>query len=333
MSPPPFSPAPPPGPGWALSTTDLRKEYGGAPAVDGVDLQVPRGEVFALLGPNGAGKTTTIEILEGLRRRTSGEAWVLGVDPEHGDRRWRSRVGVVAQSTSAFDELTVGETVRHYATFYPSPRPVAEVLDSVDLAGRTGVMGLALSGGQKRRLDIALGIIGDPELVFLDEPTTGLDPAARRAMWDLVRQLAARGRTVILTTHYLDEAEVLADRVGIIIRGRIVELGAPADVGGRSASDAVISFAAEGVLGIRPLPTLPPGVRVERRADDARARVRITTGEVTAALRQLFGWAAALGVDDLPGLTVSRPTLEDVYLRLIAEHSPAAAGLAEPVAA
>jgi len=232
---------------------------------------------------------------------------------------------VVAQSTSAFDELTVRETVSHYASFYPQPLDIDEVLDLVDLRERAGATGLALSGGQKRRLDIALGIVGDPELIFLDEPTTGLDPVARRQVWDLVRGLAGRGRTIVLTTHYLDEAEVLADRVGIIIRGRIVELGAPRDVGGRSDSEAVIAFAAEGGLRGHPLPTLPPDVLVDRSADDPRSRVRLSAAGPTAVLQELTRWAADCGVHELPGLTISRPTLEDVYLRLIAEHAPPAA--------
>jgi ABC-2 type transport system ATP-binding protein len=292
----------------------LRKAYGEHVAVEGLDLDVDVGEIFALLGPNGAGKTTTVEILEGYRSRTSGEVTVLGVDPERADAAWRARVGIVLQEGGRFDELTVGEVVTHFAGFYPRPRPVEEVLGLVGLVDEYDVRTGRLSGGQRRRLDVALGLVGDPELVFLDEPTTGFDPASRRAAWRVVRDLQALGKTVLLTTHYLDEAEHLADRVGIMSRGRLVELGPPATLGGRATAEATVRFRAEGPLAGAALPGLA-ALDVQR----AGGTVSVRTTTPTAVVGALSAWARAAGVDELPELCVLRPTLEDVYLRLVDE--------------
>jgi ABC-2 type transport system ATP-binding protein len=296
----------------------LRKAYGDLVAVDGLDLDVAAGEIFALLGPNGAGKTTTVEILEGYRARTAGEVRVLGVDPERADASWRARIGIVLQEGGRFDELTVGELVNHFAGFYPRPLPVEEVLALVGLVDEDEVRTGRLSGGQRRRLDVALGLVGDPELVFLDEPTTGFDPASRRAAWSVVRDLRARGKTVLLTTHYLDEAEHLADRVGVIVAGRLVEVGAPASLGGRSTAEATVRFRADGPLAGSRLPPLP-ALDVQR----ASGTVSVRTTTPTAVVGALSAWAAAAGVDELPELCVLRPTLEDVYLRLVGSATEA----------
>jgi ABC-2 type transport system ATP-binding protein len=276
----------------AISVRGLRKSYGGRPAVDGLDLEVRRGEVFALLGPNGAGKTTTVEILEGFRRRDAGEVSVLGVDPARGDRAWRARIGVVFQGVGEFDELTVAEVVGHFANFYPDPDDPAEVIARVGLAEKARSRTHSLSGGQKRRLDVALGIIGRPELLFLDEPTTGFDPEARREFWELIRRLAQAGTTIVLTTHYLDEAEALADRVGVIARGRLVEVAPPAQLGGRETALATVSW------------RTPEGT-VER----------VETASPTAVVTELAGRFGG----EVPGLTVTRPTLEEIYLRMIGQ--------------
>jgi ABC-2 type transport system ATP-binding protein len=290
----------------------LRKAYGDLVAVDGIDLDVAAGEIFALLGPNGAGKTTTVEILEGYRDRTAGEVSVLGVDPARADGAWRARIGIVLQEGGRFDELTVGELVRHFATFYPRPLPADEVLALVGLADHDDVRTGRLSGGQRRRLDVALGLVGDPELVFLDEPTTGFDPVSRRAAWEVVRDLRTRGKTVLLTTHYLDEAEHLADRVAVIAGGRLVEVGTPAALGGRATAEATVRFRADGPLAGSGLPPLP-AVEVER----AGGVVSVRTTTPTAVVAALGAWAAAAGVEELPELCVLRPTLEDVYMRLV----------------
>jgi ABC-2 type transport system ATP-binding protein len=262
----------------------------GVPAVQGIDLVVAPGEIVALLGPNGAGKTTTVEILEGVRRRDAGEVSVLGIDPADGDAAWRERIGIVWQTTGAFDDLTVREVVRHFAGFYRRPRPVEDVIDRVGLAEKADDRIGRLSGGQRRRLDVALGIVGQPELLFLDEPTTGFDPQARRHFWELVRDLRDEGTTMVLTTHYLEEAEALADRVAVISRGRIVAEGAPADLDGRMSQEATVSW-----------------------DDPVEGRRTMTTASPTAVVCDL---AARLG-GEVPGLDVHRPTLEDVYLRLI----------------
>ena len=274
----------------AISVRGLRKSYGDTLAVAGLDLAVRRGEVFALLGPNGAGKTTTVEILEGYRRRDGGEVSVLGTDPGHADQGWRARVGIVLQGTGEFDELTVAEVVHHFAAFYPNPDDPDKVLARVGLTDKARARTQSLSGGQKRRLDVALGIIGQPELLFLDEPTTGFDPEARREFWELIRDLAAAGTTIVLTTHYLDEAEALADRVGVITGGRLVEVNTPTRLGNREEAVATVSW------------RTPDGtLRTEQSATP------------TALVTEL---AARFG-GEVPGLTVTRPTLEDIYLRMI----------------
>ena len=279
----------------AIAVRGLRKSYGGQPAVDGLDLEVRRGEVFALLGPNGAGKTTTVEILEGFRQRDAGEVSVLGVDPARPDQTWRSRVGIVLQGTGEFDELTVSEVVHHFAAFYPAPDDPDKVIERVGLAGKAKARTHALSGGQKRRLDVALGIIGQPELLFLDEPTTGFDPEARREFWELIRDLAASGTTIVLTTHYLDEAEALADRVGVIAGGRLVEVATPTTLGDRQNALATVSW----------------------RTPDGTVQ-RVESATPTAVVAELAARSRAAGGDgEVPGLTVTRPTLEDVYLRMI----------------
>ncbi|NJP32157.1 ABC transporter ATP-binding protein [Micromonospora thermarum] len=274
----------------AISVRGLRKAYRETVAVAGVDLDVRRGEVFALLGPNGAGKTTTVEILEGYRKRDAGEVSVLGSDPAAPAADWRSRVGIVLQGTGEFDELTVSEVVRHFAGFYADADDPDKVIARVGLADKAKARTHALSGGQKRRLDVALGIVGRPELLFLDEPTTGFDPEARREFWELIRDLAAAGTTILLTTHYLDEAEALADRVGVIADGRLVEVAAPGRLGNRHEALATVSW------------RTPEGV-VES-AESA------TPTALVAELATRFG-------GEVPGLTVTRPTLEDVYLRMI----------------
>jgi ABC-2 type transport system ATP-binding protein len=275
----------------AVRVRGLRRFYGETRAVDGVDLDVVRGEVLALLGPNGAGKTTTTEILEGYRKRDAGDVEVLGVDPAHGDGHWRSRLGIVLQSASDLGDLTVEEAVAHFAGYYPSPRDVGEVIESVGLAEKRRTRGFDLSGGQRRRLDVALGIIGGPELLFLDEPTTGFDPEARREFWELIRGLRGTGTTILLTTHYLDEAEVLADRVGVISRGRLIACDVPARLGGRDESLATVSW---------------------RVGDEVRVEV---THEPTRVVQELAGRFDG----EVPSLSVHRPSLEDVYLSLIGD--------------
>ncbi|NUP39937.1 MAG: ABC transporter ATP-binding protein, partial [Streptomyces sp.] len=225
-----------------VTVRGLRKRYGEVEAVNGVDLDIRRGEVFGILGPNGAGKSTTVEILQGHRRRDGGEVTVLGQDPGRADRAWQARVGIVWQDESAPAEMTVAETVRHFARYYPQPRDPAEVIDLVGLTEKAGARTKGLSGGQRRRLDVALGVIGGPELLLLDEPTTGFDPAARRQFWSLIRSLAAEGTTIILTTHYLEEAEALADRLAVIAAGRVVAEGAPASLAGRAQARATVHW-------------------------------------------------------------------------------------------
>ncbi|MEU8297870.1 ABC transporter ATP-binding protein [Micromonospora sp. NPDC048909] len=274
----------------AISVRGLRKAYGDNVAVAGLDLDVRRGEVFALLGPNGAGKTTTVEILEGYRRRDAGEVTVLGSDPAAPAADWRSRVGIVLQGTGEFDELTVAEVVRHFAGFYPDADDPDKVIERVGLAAKARARTHTLSGGQKRRLDVALGIVGRPELLFLDEPTTGFDPEARREFWELIRDLAAAGTTIVLTTHYLDEAEALADRVGVIAGGRLVEVAAPDQLGNRQEALATVSW---------------------RTPEGAVQSAQSATP--TALVAEL----AARHGGEVPGLTVTRPTLEDIYLTMI----------------
>jgi ABC-2 type transport system ATP-binding protein len=279
----------------AILVRDLHKSYGTVHAVAGVDFEVARGEVFGLLGPNGAGKTTTVEVLEGYRQRTSGIVSVLGHDPGSRPRALRERVGIVLQSSGIYRHATPRELVAHWAGFYPAPRDIEEVIDLAGLRECENVLTRKLSGGQSRRLDFALALIGDPELIFLDEPTTGFDPAARRAAWETIRALADLGKTVLLTTHYLDEAQALCDRVAIVKGGRVLAVGAPAQLGVGASSRYRVAWRDER------------GELVSRETDDP-----------TALLHQLTSAALARGVG-LEDLSVSRPSLEDVYLELTAE--------------
>jgi len=292
-----------------IEVRGLIKSYGGDMAVAGIDLSISRGEVFALLGPNGAGKTTTVEILEGYRRRDGGEVSVLGSDPGRQRSQLKKRIGIVLQSTGVDRYLTVAETVTMYAGYYPHPRDVAEVLDLVGLSDKRNA--LTLSGGQQRRLDVAIALAGDPDLLFLDEPTTGFDPNARHEAWDIVKNLAGLGKTVLLTTHYMDEAQQLADEVAVIARGRIVGRGAPATLGGRDRVRPVVSVRLP--LGVRP----PAGLGGTPRPDGV---LEFATDSLTAALHLLTGWAIDHHVT-LEDLRVVRPSLEDVYLQLT--QSPA----------
>jgi ABC-2 type transport system ATP-binding protein len=294
-----------------IEVSGLRMSYDGLEAVRGIDLCVRRGEIFTFLGPNGAGKTTTVEILEGHRRRTAGDVRVLGEDPEHADRWWRSRVGVVLQSSRVEQQLTVRECLELYAGYYPAPRAVQDVIELVGLKQKANVRGGQLSGGQQRRLDVALALIGDPELVFLDEPTTGFDPSARRSAWEMIDGLRKLGKTIFLTTHYMDEAEALADRIAVLRAGVIVAEGTPQALGGRDHAPYQISF------------TLPAGIRLDHlpsasasagRVEES-GRVLVETQQVMATLQELSGWALAQGLD-VADLEVRRPALEDIYLEL-----------------
>jgi ABC-2 type transport system ATP-binding protein len=275
-----------------ISVSQLRKHYGQTQAIDGLDLEIEQGEIFAILGPNGAGKTTTVEILEGFRSRDSGDVKVLGFDPATkggAGQQWRDRIGIVLQSTQDAGDLTVYESVSHFATYYKNPKDTHEVIELVGLSEKSDALGRTLSGGQRRRLDVALGIIGSPELIFLDEPTTGFDPEARRAFWQLIRRLRDEGATIVLTTHYLDEAEALADRVAVIVRGKIVEIAPPAELGGRATSLATISWR-DGAQ-----------VRSEKSANP--------TQRVTELSAQFAG--------EIPELSIKRASLEDIYLEMI----------------
>ena len=292
----------------AVVVAGLRKSYGGVPAVREVSFTVQHGEIFALLGPNGAGKTTTLEILEGFRSRDGGRVEVLGTDPgdRAGGRALRQRIGLVLQDIAAEPYLTVGETIARNAGYYPAPRDVDEVTGLVGLAGQQRQKVRNLSGGQQRRLDLALGLVGRPELLFLDEPTTGFDPSARRDAWQIVRDLRGSGTTILLTTHYMDEAQALADRVAVISGGQIVAQGTPSTIGGRDTARTRIRFA------------LPEGCEVADLPFDAvlcDGLVTIQAGEPTETLHQLAGWALRRGTI-LGQLTVDRPSLEDTYLRL-----------------
>lgn len=279
-----------------IEVRNLHKSYGLLQAVDGVDLSIERGEIFAILGPNGAGKTTTVEILEGFRTRNSGEVKVLDFDPQFkgkGARNFRDRIGIVLQSTSDAGDLTVAETIHHFAGYYSDPRDASEVIEAIGLGEKKKSLVHTLSGGQRRRLDVGLGIIGNPELLFLDEPTTGFDPEARRDFWELIRGLRDLGTTIVLTTHYLEEAEALADRVAVINRGKILEIGTPANLGDRATSLARVAWESAGKM---------------------REQFTDKPTEVISKLMTEFD-------GEIPKLTVSRATLEDIYLQMIGEAS------------
>jgi ABC-2 type transport system ATP-binding protein len=293
----------------AIQVQGLRKSYGDKEAVRGVDLEVRTGEILALLGPNGAGKTTTVEILEGFHQATAGEVRVLGEDPWGGDRALRDRIGIVLQESQPEINLTVRECLELYAGYYSAPRDVDDTVALAGLGEQADQQTTRLSGGQRRRLDVALALIGDPELIFLDEPTTGFDPAARRASWEVISGLRALGTTILLTTHYMEEAERLADRIAVMRDGVIVATGTPATLGGRNRATGTIAF------------TLPDGVELDELApgaslDDER-HVVMSSGAPMADLHELTGRALALGLE-LSDIEVRRPTLEDVYLELTA---------------
>jgi ABC-2 type transport system ATP-binding protein len=290
----------------AVRVRGLVKSYGSVRAVRGIDLDIGSGEIFALLGPNGAGKTTTVEILEGYRDRDGGEVSVLGHDPGTERAKIKPRIGIVLQQTGVDQYLTVAETVAMYATYYPRPRSSQEVIDLVGLGGKRGSRVNTLSGGQARRLDMAVALVGDPDLLFLDEPTTGFDPSARREAWEIIKSLASLGKTVLLTTHYMDEAQYLADRVAVIAGGRIVVEGPPATLGDRNAGAARIRYRP-------PDGTAPPdGLTATRSTDGV---TEIPSSDVVTDLYRLTGWALDNHIA-LDGLEVIRPTLEDVYLAL-----------------
>jgi len=275
-----------------IEVKGLTKNYGDVHAVRGIDLNIEQGEIFSILGPNGAGKTTTVEILEGFRTRDSGSVSVLGFDPNtrgHQSREWRNRIGIVLQTSGDAGDLTVFETINHFHGYYSKPRDVDEVINSVGLKEKEHSLIRNLSGGQRRRLDVALGIIGNPELIFLDEPTTGFDPEARRAFWSLIKKLRSDGATIVLTTHYLDEAEALADRVAVINRGVIVEISTPADLGGRATSQATVQWRDGGQIK-------------SEKTDNPTA--------VVSSLAARFN-------GEIPELVVTRPSLEDIYLEMI----------------
>ena len=275
-----------------IDVKGLKKSYGDVHAVRGVDLEITQGEIFSLLGPNGAGKTTTVEILEGYRNRDAGSVSVLGFDPQtrgEQSRHWRNRIGIVLQTSADAGDLTVLETIKHFSGYYSNPRKVDEVIHAVGLVEKADALIRNLSGGQRRRLDVALGIIGSPELLFLDEPTTGFDPEARRAFWALIQQLRSDGTTILLTTHYLDEAEALADRVAVINKGVIVEVSTPGELGGRATSQATVQW---------------------RDGDSIKSEKSDNPTALVAQLSARFG-------GEIPELVVSRPSLEDIYLEMI----------------
>jgi ABC-2 type transport system ATP-binding protein len=301
----------------AVDVRGLSKSYGTVHAVRDIDLRIRHGEIFALLGPNGAGKTTTVEILEGYRSRDAGSVSVLGYDPGRDRRPLKRRIGIVLQTTGVENYLTVAETISMYSGFYPDPRPADEVIELVGLEDKRDTRVIKLSGGLQRRLDVAIALAGNPDLLFLDEPTTGFDPSARREAWEVVKNLAGLGKTVLLTTHYMDEAQYLADRVAVIAAGRIVAEGSPATIGDRELAKARIRFRL-------PAGASSPSGMADQRGPDGFTE--LTADDVTRALHRLTGWAIDEGIE-LEGLEVIRPSLEDVYLQLT--ESAGATGLDE----
>jgi ABC-2 type transport system ATP-binding protein len=302
----------------AIEVTGLTMRYGSKQVVNGIDFTVNYGEVFAFLGPNGAGKTTTVEILEGFRARTGGTVRVLGIDPESAPSAWRDRVGVVLQVSVPEPDLTVSETVELYAGFYRRPRPVDEVLALTGLHAQADMRNRRLSGGQQRRLDVALALVGDPDVLFLDEPTTGFDPAARRAAWETIAGLKRLGKTIFLTTHYLEEAEYLADRIAVITAGRIVATGTPADLGGRDQQPSTVRLSLNPPVLLNDWPAeFAASAAVPRLLVDGR--FEFDSSDPAADLYALTRWATTNGTR-IEGLEVARPTLEDVYLALTDER-------------
>ena len=295
----------------AISVRGLRMSYGTVEAVRDIDLDVHRGEIVAFLGPNGAGKTTTVEILEGYRQRTGGEALVLGEDPGHAPLPWRDRIGVVLQESTVEPDLTALEVLELYAGYHAHPRPVMETLELVGLADRAGARGSQLSGGQRRRLEVAIGLIGNPELLFLDEPTTGFDPSARRQSWEAIAELRRLGTTIFLTTHYMDEAEALADRIVVIAGGKVVAEGTPQTLAGRDTRPSTLSFRLAGPAGDPPL----PAALASRAAANGDGRLHVSTSDPLADTAVLAAWAGQNSVR-LRDLEVRRPSLEEIYLEL-----------------
>ena len=298
----------------AITVTGLVKEYGGRRGIDGLDLEVRTGEVLAFLGRNGAGKTTTTEILEGYRTRDTGEVSVLGEDPARAGARWRARLGIVLQESQPVPTLTVREILRLYAAYFPNPRPVDEVIHLVGLGEKAGERAARLSGGQLRRLDVGVALIGGPDLLFLDEPTTGFDADARRQFWDVIHGLRATGTTIFLTTHYMDEAQALADRVAILREGRVAALGTPSELQASLGGVEIRFELPAGVAGAD-LPALSVAPRVDG------PHVTVSTERATADLAVLCAWAGGRGID-LPSLEVGRPTLEDVFLAIAGDAAP-----------
>jgi ABC-2 type transport system ATP-binding protein len=303
-----------------IRASGLRKSYGETEAVRGIDLAVERGEIFAFLGPNGAGKTTTVEVLEGYRDRNAGEVSVLDVDPATAGRNWRARVGIVLQQSKTHPELSVAETLELFAGYYPRALPVDETIAQVGLEEKAGTRVGRLSGGQQRRLDVGMALVGDPELLFLDEPTTGFDPSARRQFWGVIEGLRELGKTIFLTTHYMEEAQRLADRVAIVVSGRIVAEGTPAELVAADRDATAISFR---LPAGRSVDELPASMATEAAADGS---IMLAASEPLRALHELTGWALERDID-LAGLEVRRPSLEDVYLQLTGD----AAGQEEEV--
>jgi ABC-2 type transport system ATP-binding protein len=304
----PSSTAPPRNGAAAIEVIGLEKAYGSRQAVRGIDLSVATGEIFAFLGPNGAGKTTTVEILEGFRDRSAGSISVLGVDPANAGRRWRDRIGIVLQESPPDPGLTVREALRLYAGYYSHPRSVAETLNLVNLEASADVQTTNLSGGQRRRLDVGLALVGDPDLIFLDEPTTGFDPAARRAAWAVINGLRALGKTIFLTTHYMEEAERLADQIAVMVAGEIVAVGTPETLGGRDTLGVSISFKCSAAIDALPRP-------LASRATRANDLIAIRSDDPFTDVAELTQWSRSAQVE-LSSLEVRQPTLEDIYLRL-----------------
>jgi ABC-2 type transport system ATP-binding protein len=296
--------------GPAIEVHDLRRSYGEIQAVGGVSFEVARGEVFCLLGPNGAGKTTTVEILEGYRTRSGGEARVLGIDPASGSRQLREQVGIVLQQCGVQPDLSVAELLEMYGRYHVRNRPVAEVLELVELTEKADVRAKNLSGGQRRRLDLALALVGDPELIFLDEPTTGFDPAARRHAWSTIRSLCQLGKTIFLTTHFMDEAQHLADPVAVMTGGQIIASGRPDELGGRDLRPAEIRFVLPSDWSLGDLPELPSVRRVVEED-----RILVLTREPVRAAQILTTWALERDVE-LARFSITQPTLEDIHLEL-----------------